>query len=460
MNDLIPSARVEGEILFHGENLYADYVDPVEVRRRIGMVFQKANPFPKSIYDNIAFGPRITGWKGDMDQLVEGCLRRAALWNEVQDKLGESGLALSGGQQQRLCIARAIATEPDVILMDEPCSALDPRSTLQIEELMAELKEKYTIVIVTHNMQQAARASDYTVFLNMDDDRAGYVVEEGPTAQIFTNPRNQDDRGLRVRALRLSGRRQTVTERDSQLESNVDRHVEQILREVEGDIPAPVVPLPRRPLDNEERTIKDILLRMGSLIEERIRQTVEALQTHDDAKALAVIEGDAEINALQEQAMDHIVLAIATQQPVARDLRFLLALDRIGGELERIGDMVANVAKRARELAPEPPLEGNLGIPEMGGIAAQFLADTIRALVDNDAAAAREVATHDDEIDALYHRTFDRLLELAKASPDNVDRAMRLLIAARYMERVGDHITNIAEDVVFVSSGEREDLNP
>jgi phosphate transport system ATP-binding protein len=178
-------------MLFHGENLYADYVDPVEVRRRIGMVFQKPNPFPKSIYDNIAFGPRITGMKGDMDQLVEGCLRRAALWNEVKDKLGESGLALSGGQQQRLCIARAIATEPDMILMDEPCSALDPRSTLQIEELMAELKEKYTIIIVTHNMQQAARASDFTVFLNMDDDRAGYVVEEGPTAQIFTNPRNQ-----------------------------------------------------------------------------------------------------------------------------------------------------------------------------------------------------------------------------------------------------------------------------
>jgi phosphate transport system ATP-binding protein len=191
MNDLIPSARVEGEILFHDENLYADYVDPVEVRRRIGMVFQKANPFPKSIYDNIAFGPRITGMKGNMDQLVESCLRRAALWGEVHDKLGESGLALSGGQQQRLCIARAIATEPDMILMDEPCSALDPRSTLQIEELMAELKEKYTIIIVTHNMQQAARASDFTVFLNMDDDRAGHIVERGPTAQIFTSPKNQ-----------------------------------------------------------------------------------------------------------------------------------------------------------------------------------------------------------------------------------------------------------------------------
>jgi phosphate transport system ATP-binding protein len=191
MNDLITGTRVEGKILYHGVDLYAGDVDAVEVRRHIGMVFQKANPFPKSIYDNIAFGPRIRGYKGDMDELVESSLRRAALWDDVKDKLNQSGLALSGGQQQRLCIARAIATSPDVILMDEPCSALDPRSTLQIEELMFELKESYTIVIVTHNMQQAARASDYTVFLNMAEDRAGYVVEEGQTLDIFTNPRNR-----------------------------------------------------------------------------------------------------------------------------------------------------------------------------------------------------------------------------------------------------------------------------
>ena len=191
MNDLVPGARATGQILFHGENLYASYVDPVEVRRRIGMVFQKANPFPKSIFDNVAFGPRINGYKGDLGDLVEQSLRRAAIWDEVKDKLKESGLALSGGQQQRLCIARAIATSPEVILMDEPCSALDPRSTLQIEELMAELKRDYTIVIVTHNMQQAARASDRTVFLNMAEDRAGYVVEQGDTIGIFTNPRNQ-----------------------------------------------------------------------------------------------------------------------------------------------------------------------------------------------------------------------------------------------------------------------------
>ncbi len=191
MNDLIPGARVEGQVLYHGEDLYGTGIDPVEVRRRIGMVFQKPNPFPKTIYDNIAFGPRVNGTRGNLDELVEGSLRRAALWDEVKDKLKQSGMALSGGQQQRLCIARAIAVEPDVILMDEPCSALDPRATLQIEELMMDLKKRYTILIVTHNMQQAARASDETVFLNMGDDRAGYMVEKGATSEIFTNPKDQ-----------------------------------------------------------------------------------------------------------------------------------------------------------------------------------------------------------------------------------------------------------------------------
>ncbi len=191
MNDLIPGTRFEGEVLYHGENLYAEQVDPVEVRRRIGMVFQKPNPFPKSIYDNVAFGPRINGFRGKLDEVVESSLRRAALWDEVKDKLKQSGLALSGGQQQRLCIARAIAVQPEIILMDEPASALDPRSTLQIEELMSELKKNYTIIIVTHNMQQAARASDYTVFMNMGEDRAGYIVERSRTTDIFTNPKHQ-----------------------------------------------------------------------------------------------------------------------------------------------------------------------------------------------------------------------------------------------------------------------------
>jgi phosphate transport system ATP-binding protein len=190
MNDLVEGARVEGKVLYHGVDLYADEVDAVEVRRRIGMVFQKPNPFPKSIFDNVAFGPRVAGYKGDMGVLVEESLRRAALWDEVKGKLKSPGTSLSGGQQQRLCIARAIAVEPDVILMDEPCSALDPIATLRIEELMRELRENYTIVIVTHNMQQAARVSDTTAFLTMAEDRAGYLVEMAPTEQLFTRPAN------------------------------------------------------------------------------------------------------------------------------------------------------------------------------------------------------------------------------------------------------------------------------
>jgi phosphate transport system ATP-binding protein len=191
MNELVPTAWAEGEVLFNGQNIYHSEVDPVEVRRHIGMVFQKPNPFPKSIYENVAWGARINGFRGNMDDLVEESLRQAALWDEVKDKLGQSGLSLSGGQQQRLCIARAIAIRPDLILMDEPASALDPIATLRIEELMRELAQNYTIIVVTHNMQQAARASDQTAFFTMDEDRAGYLVEYGPTNQLFTNPREQ-----------------------------------------------------------------------------------------------------------------------------------------------------------------------------------------------------------------------------------------------------------------------------
>jgi phosphate transport system ATP-binding protein len=192
MNDLIPSASVEGKVLYHGQDLYGSEVDAVEVRKRIGMVFQKPNPFPKSIYDNIAFGPRVLGMKGDMDEIVEQALRHAAVWDEVKDRLKANAFGMSGGQQQRLCIARCLAVNPDVILMDEPCSALDPISTGKIEDLMLELKQQYSIVIVTHNMQQAARVSDKTAFftVELDDEehRSGRVVEFDDTEKIFTNP--------------------------------------------------------------------------------------------------------------------------------------------------------------------------------------------------------------------------------------------------------------------------------
>ncbi len=193
MNDLVPESFTKGEVIFMGQDIYAPDVDPVQVRRRIGMVFQKPNPFPRSIYENVAWGVRLNGFhqglgQPSMDEWVEQCLRKAALWDEVKDKLNQSGMSLSGGQQQRLCIARTIAVQPEIILMDEPASALDPIATLKIEELMSELVEEYTIIVVTHNMQQAARVSDKTAFLSMDEDRAGILVEYGLTKQIFTNP--------------------------------------------------------------------------------------------------------------------------------------------------------------------------------------------------------------------------------------------------------------------------------
>jgi len=188
MNELIPGVTLEGQIKIHGENIYEKDVDPVAVRRNVGMVFQKPNPFPKSIYENVAFGARINGYKGNMDELVRSSLEQAALWDEVSDKLRESGLALSGGQQQRLCIARAIAVRPEVILMDEPCSALDPIATQRIEDLIRELRNTFTIVIVTHNMQQAARVSDKTAFMLAGEERIGRLVEFSSTQELFTNP--------------------------------------------------------------------------------------------------------------------------------------------------------------------------------------------------------------------------------------------------------------------------------
>ena len=191
MNDLIPGTRITGSILYDGRDLYGPNTDATEIRSRIGMVFQKPNPFPKSIYENVAFGLKVNGYRGDIAEAVELSLRKAALWDEVKDRLRQSALALSGGQQQRLCIARALAVEPDVVLMDEPCSALDPIATLAIEELIRELVDNYTIIIVTHNMQQAARVSDETAFLMVDEDRAGYLVELDNTQTIFTNPKNE-----------------------------------------------------------------------------------------------------------------------------------------------------------------------------------------------------------------------------------------------------------------------------
>ena len=235
--------------------------------------------------------------------------------------------------------------------------------------------------------------------------------------------------------------------------------VERIIAAVEGDLPLPPHSVPRPTLDREQREIKDTLLRASSLVQVAIGSTVEALDTHDAARAQAVVDGDVAVNAMTAAAIEEVVSTIATQSPVARDLRFLLTLYDVAIELERIGDYVANVAKRVRDLAPEPSLSANAGVAQMGRLGGEILADVMRALVDSDVEQARRTAARDDEMDVLYHRAIDETLALAKQDPGNVERATRLQFAAHYMERIGDRVTNIAENVVFLATAEREDLN-
>ena len=241
--------------------------------------------------------------------------------------------------------------------------------------------------------------------------------------------------------------------------ASTDEAIDTVITHAEGDLPVPPRIVPRPTLDREEREIKDMLLRTSSLVGVAIRDTVEAFETHDAAKARGVIEGDAAVNELTAAAIEEVIATIATQAPVARDLRFLLTLYDVAVELERIGDSVANVAKRARDIAPEPSLGANVGVPAMGRLAIELLADVMLALVDSDVELARRTASRDDEMDVMYHRAVDQLAAFSKEDPGNVDRANRLQLAAHYMERVGDRVTNIAEDVVFLSTGVREDLN-
>ena len=387
---------------------------------------------------------------------MERCLRKAALWDEVKDKLKSGGTSLSGGQQQRLCIARALAVEPEVILMDEPASALDPVATLRIEELMAELRQSYTIVIVTHNMQQASRISDQTAFFTMGDGPSRLSRRDGRHRHDLHEPERAADRGLRLRPVRLSEEPMN----DDITSQAIDSQIDEIVDNTTVAPAAVAATHPRDALDSQEALIHDAVLRMGTLVEEAIRRASRALQTHDAALALEVIEDDAIINETQRAVSRLISVSIATQQPVARDLRYLLTLDHVTYELERIGDHASSVAKQAIKLAPEPALDGNVYLEEMAERAAALVHAVLRALVDADAIRAREVAVDDDEIDHLYHATFDKAIELMRADPANVERGTRIVIASHYLERIGDRATNIAEDIVYLVTGDVEDLNP
>jgi phosphate transport system ATP-binding protein len=417
MNDLIPAAEVQGELLYHGEDLYGPTVDPVQVRKLIGMVFQKPNPFPKSIYDNVAFGPRILGEKDDLDAKVENALRGAALWEEVKDRLDDNAFGLSGGQQQRLCIARCIAVSPDVILMDEPCSALDPISTGKIEDLMVELKDEFSIVIVTHNMQQAARVSDRTAFLMVELDateqnRWGRLVEYDETEKIFTNP--------------------------------ADKRTEDYVS-VEGV---------RVQYQEELERLEGSALDGLDMVSAALDRTMEAIQHQDVELAQIVVADDDRIDGRYLEVHQSLITLLATQSPVATDLRLISALLHVLKNIERMGDQCVNVCKMIPLSGNEPPADQQMveRILSMGKQTRTLIGQAKRAFAERDIDLARDLVRQDDVVDDLNRECFRLALEIGDDA-DKREWAMTMLLAARAIERIGDNAVDIGEQVAFVVTG-------
>ena len=424
MNDLIPSARVEGQIIYHDQDLYDPKVDPVQVRKRIGMVFQKPNPFPKSIYDNIAFGPRVVGMKGNMDEIVENALKRAALWDDVKDRMKTNAFGMSGGQQQRLCIARALATSPDVLLMDEPCSALDPISTGRIEDLMMELKADYSIVIVTHNMQQAARVSDMTAFFTVELDagerhRTGRTRRVREDRQDLHQPRRQAHRGLRHR---------------------------------QGGLMAEQA---RLHFQDELRPWRTRCLGALDLVVNTLDRTLEALEHQDIELAAIVVHDDDRIDGRFLEVHQGILSLLALQAPVAGDLRVVAALLHVIKHAERMGDQCVNIAKvHAAASGHEPPSDQELleRIFKMGRLARSEVAQAKQCFVLRDVSLAHDLVRQDEEINLLNREVFRRAVEIG-TDQDRREWAMTMMLVARALERIGDNAVDIGEQVAFVVTG-------
>jgi phosphate transport system ATP-binding protein len=428
MNDLIPGARVAGAIEYHGVDLYGPDVDPVEVRRRIGMVFQKPNPFPKSIYENVAFGPRVLGYQGDLDQLVEESLRKAALWDEVKDKLDDSGMDISGGQQQRLCIARAIATSPDVVLMDEPCSALDPIATLKIEELMLDLKEEYSIIIVTHNMQQAARVSDHTAFFNVksqaEGDRTGYLVEFSETQELFTLAEREAHRGLHHRQIRMT----------QQQDMNVHFH---------------------RELNELERTVLGVVDRAEQMVD----MAVEAVTTGDQELAARVIALDDAIDETFLEVQHEWTALMARNQPLGSDLRKMTVLLQLNSTFERMGDQCVNIAKIAQFNEGLPRVERICEqIREMGDLVRPMIRTAIGAYLRGDVDEARLLPAMDQPVDRLNANMYKETVAV-RDSPELLEWATKMLMVARALERIGDQAVDFGEQTAYLITGERAEFD-
>ena len=421
MNDLVPGAVVEGEVLYHGRDLYGSSVDPVEVRRRIGMVFQKPNPFPKSIYDNIAFGPRILGMKDKLDERVERTLQHAALWDEVKDRLKENALGLSGGQQQRLCIARALAVEPDVILMDEPASALDPISTSRIEDLIHELKSRVhdRDRHAQHAAGGARRGHDRVLQRRGARRRQRpqrHPRRVRPDDEGLHEPSRQAHRGLRHGAVRLSMAR---------VEFQASLH-----------------------------GLEAGLQEQGSVVLRALRGAVNVLHSQDVELCDEVVAFDDEIDSRYHRIEKSVEELLAQQAPVATDLRLVLAILHDSIHLERIGDQcvtIAKLTKLAAELEPRHDLVE--GLTEMGERAEEMVRIALDSFSARDVERAKALVELDELIDRTNRRVSDQVLTMA-STPETQEWGMRMIVVSRCIERIGDNAVDIGEQTAFVVTGE------
>ena len=417
MNDLVEGCRISGDILLDGVDIYKDKMDVNVLRKRVGMVFQKPNPFPMSIYDNIAYGPRTHGLrsKAQLDEIVEKSLRGAAIWDEVKDRLNKSALGMSGGQQQRLCIARALAVEPEVLLMDEPTSALDPISTSKVEELALELKDRYTIVIVTHNMQQAARIADYTAFFNLWK----WAIRNACSPPLWTSARK-----IIFPAVLVDRRSNTM-------------------------------PSVRKSYDEELLQLDTLLARMGHEAGAAIESALTALRNDDIELARSVVARDSQIDASEHEIEHRCLQLLLRQQPVASDLRKVSTALKMVTDVERIGDQASDIAELVLHLhAKSTDAVGVLeDILKMGDDVLKMVKRSIAAYVQVDLAAAAEVIAHDDVIDAAFRRIGSEIAQYIAAHPTEAETALDLFMVTKYMERLGDHAVNVAEWVEFLKTG-------
>ena len=417
MNDVIPIAKVTGRILIDGQDINDRKLDVVELRARVGMVFQKPNPFPKSIFENVAYGPRIHGLaksKAELEEIVISSLRRAGLYEEVKDRINDPGTGLSGGQQQRLCIARAIAVEPEIILMDEPCSALDPIATARIEELIDELKAHYTIVIVTHNMQQAARVSQRTAFFHL-----GSLVEEAPTRGDLQQPQRPAHAGLHHGAVRVSILSRLMARRAAK---DDDGGTASAMTQTAPPA-APQAATAGQPhtvssFDDDLKALGTMVADMGARAGRALAEATRALTERNVQQAQQVIASDRGLDLLQHEIEAKAVTTLARRQPMAVDLREIVSTMRIAGDLERIGDLAKNVAKRVIAIGDQPaPANLATGLGTLSERVGRQLSAVLKAYADRDDAAALTVWRADGAIDGLFTSLFRELLDLHDGGP-------------------------------------------